>query len=305
MRLAVLSDVHGNLAALEAVMADAAAQGAQAYWVLGDYHGECAEPDEVVSLLRQLPNAQVLKGNRETYLDALAGQDPAMWTDHQFAPLYWTYRALAPENRAYLAQLPEQAEDPGLGIHAAHSPVSFFGPPFGLVFNGKEYAEQFAGTGMSHADYVRYTQTRVAGDAALCGAALSQPPGIYLFGHFHTQWYTELEGRLLLNPGACGLPLDGHTDAPYALLDIADGRWTVTLRRVPYDVEAEIGRLEASPLYTAAPGYSSMTVRQLRMGSQVFGVFLRHVTRMAQARCIKERPFPNALWEEALDTWET
>jgi diadenosine tetraphosphatase ApaH/serine/threonine PP2A family protein phosphatase len=197
--LAAIYDTHGNLPALDAVLADAEAAGAERYLLGGDYASLGAWPVETVERLRALPAVGWLRGNWERWQAS-----PSEAPDHPFihAAGRWVRDALGPLV-AELDALPETLIVEGtLFCHA--SPVSdmrtFMPEP------AADEPELLVGVG----------EKRV------------------VFGHSHVQFRRMTDGGVeLVNPGSVGLPFDGDQRAAYALLG-ADG---VELRRVAYDHE--------------------------------------------------------------------
>lgn len=209
--LAVLYDVHGNLPALEAVLADAEAQGADSYLLGGDYAAFGAWPAETVARLEALPAATWLRGNWERWqADRAAVPDGEIFT----GAADYACAALGERTVGRHGTLPQQlALDPGRFCHA--SPVSdmdgFSLPP----------------------------AVDEAADALLLDGVDER---LVVFGHTHVQFTrTTPSGTELVNPGSVGLPVDGDARAAYALLDGS----AITLRRVTYDHERAVTALEA------------------------------------------------------------
>ena len=149
MKYAVISDIHGNLAALQAVLEDARRQGVDRYLFAGDYciSGPC--PDECIRTIREIPGAVVIRGNEEKYLENLIGRDPSRWTDGQMQVTYWTFRNMSRESLDYLLGLPHTAdlEDAGVNIHMAHCSDAFMGTyPF-YTWNSLTVAERVTAEG--------------------------------------------------------------------------------------------------------------------------------------------------------------
>ena len=94
MKIALISDIHGNIDALEAVLKDAQVQGVEGYAFLGDYIFDLPFANDVVRRIRALPNATFISGNKEALLDRLAGEDQSTWTHNQVGVIYQTYREL-------------------------------------------------------------------------------------------------------------------------------------------------------------------------------------------------------------------
>jgi len=197
--LAVLYDIHGNLPALEAVLADAHAQGAGRFLLGGDYAAFGAWPAQTVARLDDLQDATWIRGNWDRWQ-----VDPSSMPDNDV--VQGAARAVLAElDERTVARLgalaPTVSSDETLFCHASPaSDMESFAPE-----DGADDAELLAGV----------VEPRV------------------VFGHTHLQFARVSDSGIeLVNPGSVGLPLDGDTRAAYALLH-PDGR--VELRRVDYD----------------------------------------------------------------------
>jgi predicted phosphodiesterase len=240
MRLAVLSDIHGNLPALEAVLADAAAQGADHVVNLGDIASGPLWPAETVDRLMPL-NWPTLAGNheRQVLTQPLAAMSA---TDRHTAP------RLRPEQRAWLAALPP-------ALHWQPDVLLCHGTPTSDMLYLMETVTPDHVPGA--APGVR-PATRSEVLARLGDALLQVPHALILCGHTHLPRCERLpDGRMLVNPGSVGLqayddahPHDhivetGSPHARYALLTRKPDGWGVKLRRVDYDFEAAARQAEA------------------------------------------------------------
>ena len=218
MRVAVLSDIHANLAALDAVLA--AVPSVDEVWQLGDIVGYGPEPDEVVARLRDI-GALGVRGNHDAA--AVGGLEIESFNVDARRAMEWTRTAIAADTRAWLAALPERMEREGFTL--------VHGSPRDPIW-----------------EYV--TSTPVARAAI---AAMDTPFGLH--GHTHVPIaYLEDDGQLetmspgaastiafgghraLLNPGSVGQPRDGIPTASWLVLDTAAG--TATWNRTAYDVGA-------------------------------------------------------------------
>jgi predicted phosphodiesterase len=206
--IAVLYDVHGNLGALDAVIADARGAGAS-QWVLGgDYALFGAWQAETVARLRELEPATWIRGN----VDRWAGGDVPADPSYIEAAVADTRAALGDALADELARLPTDSEVAGARfVHA--SPVSDM-RAFAPEPNDEE-EELLDGT----------TQPRL------------------VFGHIHIQFRrpAAVGDVELVNPGSVGVPLDGDPRAAYALIDPETREFE--LRRVEYDTAATIAKL--------------------------------------------------------------
>jgi predicted phosphodiesterase len=198
--LAVLYDIHGNLPALDAVLADARAAGAQEYLLGGDYALFGPWPAETVARLRELAPATWIRGNVDRWT-----ADPADLDDTTMEAVTACRSQLHATTVAELGALPEQTIRDGTRYCHA-SPLSdmrsFLPEP------GDDDDELIAGA----------SERRI------------------VFGHTHLAFSrARADGIELVNPGSVGMPLDGDLRAAYALVR-ADG--ALEHRRIPYDNEA-------------------------------------------------------------------
>jgi diadenosine tetraphosphatase ApaH/serine/threonine PP2A family protein phosphatase len=199
--LAVLYDIHANLPALEAVLADAEAAGANHYVLGGDYAGLGAWPNETLERLHALQPAEWIRGNWERWMGS-----PSEAVDVPFvrAALAWVLDAVGGDAIAQLAGLPETLSRDGI-LYSHASPVS---------------------------DMLSFLPEPADDEEDLIGGATERR---LVFGHTHLQFRREGPGGVeLVNPGSVGLPFDGDTRAAYGLVS-DDGE--LELRRVEYDHE--------------------------------------------------------------------
>jgi diadenosine tetraphosphatase ApaH/serine/threonine PP2A family protein phosphatase len=228
VRVAVLSDIHANLAALDAVLA--AVPSVDEVWQLGDVVGYGPQPDEVVARLRDI-GARGVRGNHDAA--AVGGPEIESFNVDARRAMEWTRQAIADETRRWLAALPERLE---LGEFTL-----VHGSPRDPIW-----------------EYVTSTPVARAGIAAL-----ATPHGLH--GHTHVPIaYLEGDGRLetmspgagsvigigghraLLNPGSVGQPRDGIPTASWLLLDTEAG--SGTWHRTAYDVGTVQRAMDAAGL---------------------------------------------------------
>ena len=229
MRYAILSDIHGNLPALRAVLADAEGR-ADGVLCLGDTVGYGAEPRLCVELVAERA-AAVVGGNHEYAVAGLL--DLAWFNRYARAAAEWTQEQLDDNHRAYIRGLPLTAEmgDATL-VHASPRHPEEWDY---LVTAGDGF-EAFG------AFATRY-----------CFVGHSHVPGVWSLGSSGPEHdataadVTATHGRrYLVNVGSVGQPRDRDPRAAYALWDADAGH--VAIRRVPYDVKAARARIEAAGL---------------------------------------------------------
>jgi predicted phosphodiesterase len=235
LKIAAFSDIHANLYALQAVLADIARQGDDLQIVIaGDMVNVGPSPRETLDLLRSLPNAVMIAGNHEEYVleRVREGVAPPPYRA-LFAPAQWTASRLSPADHAWLESLPRSLNfevAPGAELCVVHgSPRSQTGCiTRELAANETALAEMFAGQ--------------------------IKPGRLWISGHTHVPLTFDWRGMTITNCGSVGLPFDGNPDAPYLLAgwDAAAQRWHTEIRRVPYDRASAIADLKAMSDYEQA-----------------------------------------------------
>jgi len=220
MRLAILSDVHGNLHALEAVLDDVATRGVEATLALGDFLSGPFDPFGVADRLIGL-GLPAVRGNHDRWIVEGRADD---WDIDVLVR-----DGLKPVQRDWLAALPATRLF-GRDVLMTHgTPASdevnwMDGvlPPDGrIVHMPRDFIEEQA-RGHDHA--------------------------VLLCGHSHVPRTLRLgDGRLLVNPGSVGFPFAfGSPDAHYAIIEKRAAGWSVDLRAIPYDIEAAARLAEAA-----------------------------------------------------------
>jgi predicted phosphodiesterase len=200
--VALLYDIHGNLEALEAVIAEAKGAGAERYALGGDYATFGPWPRETVELLANLPAVIRIRGNVDRWLRE-EPEVPASAQSLVTAALVAARDSLGPALVADLYELPDRAELNGT-----------------LVCHGSPLS-----------DIESFSRQAEPGEERLLTGEAQRT---ILFGHSHLQFERPgPNGTTLVNPGSVGSPLDGDTRAAWALYE--DGR--IAFRRTEYDVE--------------------------------------------------------------------
>ena len=311
MKYAVLSDIHGNAPALKAVLEDVKKQGITVFIIAGDYCLSGPYPDECISIIRKLKNAYIIRGNEEQYLENLIGKDQKNWTDGQMQISYWCYRNISKENLDYLFSLPHTIDFNcnGVNIHIAHSNNAFIGES-GLneKICSDILAMEFKDKTITPNSLKEYVKTSIKNCPDIDENVNSLEAGAYIFGHMHIQWdYEDKERKIyLINPGSCGLPLDGLTGTvPYTILDISDaGKVTVEKHRIPFDTEKYIEVLKTTSQYSEANVWSKVIIKELRSAKEHMSFFLQFANKYAEEINDTRRPFAIDTWEKAFELWE-
>ncbi len=207
-RIAILSDVHGNLVALDACLADLAAQGgSDAIVIAGDLCMDGPRPKKVLQRLEEV-GAQCVRGNTDRYLGAA---DDTAFDSAETARLAWTRKQLGEKWLAWLRELPFSLRigDEGDELLVVHANPT---------------------TDDEHVwpDADDETLERLIG---------SETAKTIAFGHLHIPYVRHWRGRLLVDVASAGLPKDGDPRACYALFTQRSGGWEVKHRRVAFDVK--------------------------------------------------------------------
>ncbi len=235
MRLALLSDVHANLHALDAVLADIAARpDVTARYHLGDLVGYHAFPNEVVARLGDegIPG---ISGNYDStvaldYKHCGCRSENARQEELAHESFAWTLAHVTPVTKRALAALPFRLDLRPLGGHLA-------GPTLTLVH----------ATPQSNLVYVTEDRSDDFLRKMAAGAAL-KAGDVIAFGHTHKPWQRVVDGVLFVNTGAVGRPKDGDPRAGYVVVDFTGDAPSAEVIRVPYDVEAAVAALDAAGL---------------------------------------------------------
>jgi diadenosine tetraphosphatase ApaH/serine/threonine PP2A family protein phosphatase len=222
LRIAVISDIHANLHALEAVLAALDAEEHDAVWNLGDTVGYGPRPNECCAAAQEIAELSLV-GNHDLVVLGKGEVDVEDFNPEAAAAATWTRETLTAESRAFLESLGASAERTGVDL--------YHGSPRDPVW-----------------EYV------LTVESALAALRISSAP-LVAVGHSHVPLALELQdgeirgglapadtdvdlstGRWLLNPGSVGQPRDGDARAAYCLLDLDASR--ASFRRVPYEIEA-------------------------------------------------------------------
>lgn len=234
MRYLVLSDIHANLEALEAVLVAAADLPHDRLLVLGDLVGYGADPNRVVDRVRALAPDIVIRGNHDKVGSGL--ERPEGFNAVARSAIRWTFETLAPDNRAWLAALPAGPLLVDDLIEICH------GTPFdedAYVFDDGDVLRSLEAArrpvclfGHTHVQVGYCLADR---SLTMCTADAARPLEVSIGG-----------GRYLINPGSVGQPRDGDPRAAFGLVDTTAR--TVTMYRIDYPIARAQARIVAEGL---------------------------------------------------------
>ena len=210
IKVAIISDIHGNSVALEEVLKDAKNNNVDDFIFSGDLVNDLPFGNETLEIVKNTSD-KVLKGNKEQYLIEYE-EEKYSWENIQFNNTRFMYNELTEENREYIKNLPHSitVEYDGVKLLVAHgSPKSV-----------EELLNQWN---------VELIQKYVDELDADC----------LIFGHTHEKmWYEEIKGKLVINAGCAGVSPYYVGKAEYVILTIENGKIeNIDLRLVDYDIE--------------------------------------------------------------------
>jgi predicted phosphodiesterase len=231
MKVAIVSDIHGNRHALEAVLEAVAASDAAELWCLGDLVGYGGDPDTCVELAHKHA-AVCLAGNHD--LAAIGELQLEDFSRGASLSLQWTREVMSPGNLAFLAGLRPQGEEGPVGLYHASPRDPVWEYVLSTLLAELCLDRQRQRVGLIGHSHVALSFARADGQLASGGPRRDG---------------TELdlaEGEWLLNPGSVGQPRDGDPRAAWLLLDLAG--WTASYRRTRYDVAGAAAAIRAARL---------------------------------------------------------
>jgi predicted phosphodiesterase len=231
VRIAIVSDVHGNRHAFEAVLEAISARGCDRIWSLGDLVGYGAEPDACVDLAREHTKVS-LAGNHDL---GVSGAIPLEQFSRGAAlAATWTQETIRPDSLEYLRSLDSSTvlEDVALYHASPRDPVwEYVLSPLQAELCLDVQGRRVSLIGHSHVAlyFARFPGVSATGGTRTDGEGLDIGDG---------EW--------LLNPGSVGQPRDGDPRAAWLELDLTE--WTATHRRVDYDIAGAAAAIRAARL---------------------------------------------------------
>lgn len=217
MRVAVLSDIHGNAHALDRCLDDLASRGgADVVVAAGDLCLDGPRPKQVLEKLHAI-GARCLRGNTDRFVGEA---DPAQFDDEDARGVQWVRERIGEEWTHWLAEL-----------------------PFSLAFGDGEDGLLVCHANPKNDDEHVWPD---AYDDTLEGLFDGVTQRTIAFGHLHLPYVRVWRGRTLVNVASAGLPKDGDPHAHYAILTWRSGGWEVQSRRVAFDVEKVVKQLKKS-----------------------------------------------------------
>jgi predicted phosphodiesterase len=235
MRIALISDIHANLPALEAVLADIAGRpDVEATYHLGDLVGYSSQPNEVVERIVAAGIAGVA-GNYDStvatnYKHCGCRSEGPRQEELAHISYEWTRANTSPAVKRILGGLPFRLDVRPLGGHLS-------GPTLRL-FHGNHTLNTFY-------MFEDRPDSMLESMASAVGAKAGD---LIAFGHTHKPWHRQVAGVHFVNTGSVGRPKDGDWRAGYALVDAGPGPLAVEFVRVEYDIDRAVAGVRAANL---------------------------------------------------------
>ena len=252
MKIAVLSDVHGNYIALQKCIDYAQYKGVNTFIFLGDYVGELAYPQKTMEIIYSLTekyNCFFVKGNKEDYwLDYQANGEKG-WNecDSTTGSLYYTYHNLIQKDLEFFKSLSHTAE---------------------LKF------DEFPAITICHGSPQKANEKLLPNNEKTLAIMEENVSSYILCGHSHVQGKIEHNGKMVLNAGAVGVSLHGDGKAQFMILEGSEQKWNYEFISLEYDVEKVIEDLCTSGLMQKAPAWCKVSANLLRTGVTSHGTVL-------------------------------
>jgi putative phosphoesterase len=263
MKIAIVSDIHGNKIALEAVLRDIEVEKADHTIILGDIITDFPQnTKETVNIVKSITNF-VIKGNREIIINNNMEDGKSK---KQFLSTYLTYNELSSNDLNYINSLPEQLS---------------------LIFNEKLSLRCVHGSPFSAFEHIIENN-----DTKNLKILNTINEKILLCGHTHKQWFCNLDKKIIINPGSVGINFSGNRSAQYALIEDKNGNLEIELKNIMYDFD-----LFKSSCDLSIP-WIRLCIRGMEKGKEYTIQFLEEA-KMRHGVW----PIPNELWDNLFEEW--
>lgn len=299
MKLAVISDLHGNYYALREVMVFLRGQEIDGIIGLGDFVTDGPFPQRMMEALREMQKefpCYLVRGNREEYLLENLRQ-PQNWKAGSSTSglLDYTFRNLTAQDLEFFAQLP--TDGVLIGKQDGNHLVPVFVPQEEITPDTCR-TSLFPALRLCHG-----APGEIRGNFGLHPELLLPrlehlDASLLLGGHSHKQEQKEHAGKTYLNPGSLGLALDGvGGHAHFAILTLENNVWQTELFQLPYDLEGYLAEFDRAGLETHGSVLARSLKRTLTCGVNYFYLTVKRVRELADALALTD--LEESLWEKA------
>lgn len=275
MKFAIISDIHGNKDALDAVLKDIEKENVDSYIVAGDLITDFPDDSYVVNKIRELtPN--VIKGNREDYLIKWEDnvKNRGMDKFNQFKSVQYTYKNLSNLDKEYIKNLPENLV---IKVNSKYSIRVCHGSPFSM-----------------------YDLILENGTEELLEKSLNEiDENILICAHTHHPFYKWVNNKLVINTGSVGVHYSDNTlRSQYAILEIDEEDVKIKLKNIEYDFQALKERVKNSKIYENVPIWTDLTIGSIEKSLDMNTEFVKEAISISK----KNETFENGLIDN--ETWD-
>lgn len=267
MAVAVLSDIHSNYIALETCIDYALSKNIRTFIFLGDYIGEMAYPEKTMERIYALSadyECYFIKGNKEDY-----------WIDYQNNRFIWLDNDSTTGCLLYAYK------------HLSQRDLDFFK---GLPISQNITLGNMPQITICHGSPYKTNENLFPANDKTFDIMEGLDSSVILCGHTHFQGKIENKGKMVLNAGAVGLPLNSNRKSQFLILHEMDNQWNEEFVSLEYDVERVIEEIHASGLHNHAPYWCMVTENLLRNGN------IPHTTVLKRAMSLCDDETGNCIW---------
>ena len=286
MEIAIFADIHSNVEALKACYEEAKRRSATEFIFLGDYLGDMAKPKDTLKLLHEIEKTYpctFIRGNKENYWIHHRENSEEEWKmgTTTTGMLAYNFSQLSDEDIDFFEAMPISKE-----MRYGNLPVFTICHGSPLVVNQSLRPDY---------GYIDDVVEKFTTQMVICG-------------HFHIQTSYERKGKLVINPGAIGVPLHSAGKAQFLILSDENMQWKTEFVTVPYDVEKTLEDMDKEELFQKAPGWYEITKHLLLTGETSHAVVVRRIMKQYQEKTGKKglHEIPETFWrEETKKLWFT
>lgn len=267
MAVAVLSDIHSNYIALETCIDYALSKNIRTFIFLGDYIGEMAYPEKTMERIYALSadyECYFIKGNKEDY-----------WIDYQNNRFLWLDNDSTTGCLLYAYK------------HLSQRDLDFFK---GLPISQNITLGDMPQITICHGSPYKTNENLFPANDKTFDIMEGLDSSVILCGHTHIQGKIENKGKMVLNAGAVGLPMNSNRKSQFLILHEMDNQWKEEFVSLEYDVERVIEEIRASGLHNHAPYWCMVTENLLRNGN------IPHSTVLKRAMSLCDDETGNCIW---------
>lgn len=259
VKIALLSDIHGNYAALSACLKYINENNFTGIAFLGDYITDCPYPQKVIELLYKAKKnykTWFIRGNREEYVINHYENDEDNWSyNSKTGSLLYTYENLTMEDIAFFKSMPITDN---ISIENCK--------PFSICHGSPENITE-----------------HLLPNKGNTNNCLGKLENDYLFcGHTHAPFHYEYKGKTLVNCGSVGMPINSQTNAQFVQIQYNDTKWDINTLSIPYNINSLLQDFEESGIYRKGFLWSRGVAETLKSGINYPMLLLEKATQLAK-----------------------